>query len=183
MTRAKSLIAVALSVASVAAVATAQSPEKPDEVKVAQAQELTREPSPDQTGPSVGDARAARSRANLTIGRIPMPHGGNVNGIQWEAAGGQFGAAEIQATIEYNAACQWIRALADGREAVTAQRVLDEAPEWPALREFGGGLVIGRAAADARTRTGDFDAVLRDCRASHERQVAYARARGLEPSS
>ncbi|MEA2493605.1 MAG: hypothetical protein QOJ29_1516, partial [Thermoleophilaceae bacterium] len=67
-------------------------------------------------------ARVEASRAATTV---PLPDGGNLNGIRWELAGGVVSRTEIQGVVEYNAACQWYRAFRDGRQADDAAAVLD----------------------------------------------------------
>jgi hypothetical protein len=128
-------------------------------------------------------AATARFQAALRGVAIPLPAGGTFNGVRWEQ-GGPITGAQMDGVLEYNAACQWLRAWRDGRERTLAARILQIVPSWPALRgtEAAGRLtalaaeVRGGPAVTAR-------GVLRDCDASHEREVAYAEGLGLAPSS
>ena len=112
-----------------------------------------------------------------------MPRGGNVNGIQWEAAGGTFSPAEVETVVESNALCQWLRALRDGRSESTALRVLDTAPDWPGLRDQPDGYTAATVAEIHEGTGPHLSAAMRDCDASHDREVAYAQKRGLDPGA
>jgi hypothetical protein len=118
------------------------------------------------------------------VGRdVPVPTGGTFSGIRWEEAGGAFSRAEIAGVLQYNAACQWLRAWRDGREKGAAEQVLADVPAWPAWRFAEGAAVLAGVAADVRAGGGQAStAMLADCDASHEREAAYAAARGLAPS-
>jgi hypothetical protein len=55
-------------------------------------------------------------------------------------------------------------------------------PSWPSWRFAETAGVLGQVAADVRAGGGEMaSAVLADCDASHEREAAYATARGLKP--
>lgn len=124
-------------------------------------------------------APAARGLADGLAEDIPLPRGGSFDGIQWEAAGGAFSAAETRAVLQYNAMCQWARAYRDGRQTDVSGRILAEVPSWSALR----GAEMGTAIAELLGGGGSASAaLLRECDASHEREVRYAQARGLDPS-
>jgi hypothetical protein len=118
------------------------------------------------------------------VGRdIPLPAGGTFAGVRWEEAGGVFTRAEIAAVLQYNAACQWLRAWRDGREKQASAQVLADVPAWPAWRFAETAGVLAQVAADVRAGGGEAEAaVVADCDASHDREVAYATARGLTPS-
>ena len=109
-------------------------------------------------------ANAAEARSAAAAGStLPLPDGGNFNGIRFEAVTGPLSAADVERALEHNAACQWWRALADGRQPALARQIVAQTRHWPALRGA--------------------PHVLHGCRASHRREVAYARAHGLQPSS
>jgi hypothetical protein len=149
------------------------------------ADELAAAPMVDRTagGPSFTAGDAARGEADRTAARLPLPTGGNFNGIRWEQ-GGVLTAAEIEGVLEYNAFCQWIRAARDGADPGTALAVLDDVPRWPAFRETAEADLLSQAVAEARGGSGPVvEGARRDCDGSHGREVAYARERGLTPSS
>jgi hypothetical protein len=128
---------------------------------------------------SGSDARGAAATAAKSV---PLPRGGNFNGVRWEEAGAGLTDADVQAVQQYNAACQWLRALSDGREAVVARAILADVPSWPSLR----GTDRAQLWADAMAAfpKGQLAAaLLADCRASHAREVEYARGLGLPPSN
>lgn len=109
----------------------------------------------------------ARSLAARRQRSIPLPRGGNFNGIRWPGGSGGVPAEQFEAVLEFNAMCQWLRAQGEGRQSHVATRVLDEARRWPSLR--------GMGAVTPSTVVG--------CYASHGREAVEAARRGLEPSS
>ena len=123
-------------------------------------------------------AQAEELAARVAAG-VPLPAGGNFNGIRWAELDGTITAAQVQEVVEYNAACQWYRALRDGRQAADARRIIAEVPGWEGVRgratgELAAGVAADVAAGGGATLTG----VLRQCDDSHRRQVAYAEAHG-----
>jgi hypothetical protein len=81
--------------------------------------------------------------------------------------------------VEYNAACQWYRALRDGREVADAERVIADAPSWQGIRGHATGELAAGVAADVAAGGGEaLTGVLRQCDAAHQQEVAYARANG-----
>jgi hypothetical protein len=125
---------------------------------------------------------AARDAAATAADSVPLPSGGNFNGVRWEEAGAGLSDADVQAVQQYNAACQWLRALGDGREAVVARAILADVPSWPSLR----GTDRAQLWVDAMAAFPDSEpasALLAGCRASHAREVEYARGLGLSLSS
>ena len=129
-------------------------------------------------------AQTARAVAGGIAGAIPLPPGGSFDGVRWEQAGGVFTTAGIALVLQYNAACQWLRAWRDGRDAATALKVLAQVPAWPALRATESGDVLATVAAEAAAGGGELAAaVLVDCDASHAREVTYATRLGLTPST
>ncbi|MFL5843605.1 MAG: hypothetical protein ACJ762_02860 [Solirubrobacteraceae bacterium] len=154
-----------------------------DPAAVTQAQSLAAEPNLDRrAAPAYSGGEQARAAAARFAERVPLPDGGNLNGIQWEAAGGVFSAPEVETVIEANAVCQWLRALRDRRGESAARRVLDAAPGWPGLRDQDG--FTASVVADVRAGGGErLEAALRDCDDAHEREVAYAKQMGLAPSA
>jgi hypothetical protein len=135
-------------------------------------QELTREPpKPAEVQPAFGTGTDARAAADRLAPRIPLPNGGNFNGIRWESAPGAVTPAQIDAVLEYNAACQWMRAFDDGREVTVAVHVLNDLGDWPGWRGSSDTRgFIQRAAAEAQSGGGaDALQMLTDCRASRSR--------------
>jgi hypothetical protein len=129
--------------------------------------------------------REARRVAAILARRIPLPQGGNFNGVRWEASEGALSAGQIDAILQYNAACQWLRALRDQREPPVARGVLATVGWWPAFRPRSAESAQLRATfAQALTGGGaDFTSMLADCDGAHRREVSYALQRGLPASS
>jgi hypothetical protein len=134
---------------------------------------------------SFSSRRQARRIASVLARRIPLPAGGNFSGIRWERAGGALTTSQIDAALEFNAACQWLRALRDGREMTTAISVLRLVPNWPALRaQQAGAPWLRNALAQAiSSGGGEYLTMLADCDASHAREARYAHAHGRPPST
>lgn len=130
-------------------------------------------------GAELDGAGAAVAAAGLAA-RVPVPAGGNFNGIRWAELDGTIGAKDVQVVVEYNAACQWYRALRDGRQTDEARRVIADIPRWQATRAGGAtGELAAGVAADVAAGGGDtLTGVLRDCDAAHRREVAFADAGG-----
>ena len=134
----------------------------------------------DALGPQAYAPGSARAGAVVRAAGIPLPAGGNFNGIRWELAGSQISRAEMDFVLQYNAACQWLRAWKRG--SVTALGVFRRAASWSALR--GGASRLAEVAAEANRGGGkDLTAMLGDCTSGHTREVAYARGLGLAPST
>jgi hypothetical protein len=128
-------------------------------------------------------AATARVVAGEVARDIPLPTGGTFAGVRWEEAGGVFSRSEIAGVLQYNAACQWLRAWRDGREQGASEQVLADVPSWPAWRFAETAAVLGQVAADVRAGGGEAAAAaLTACDASHEREDTYAAGRGLTPS-
>lgn len=126
----------------------------------------------------------ARVAADGLAPSVPLPDGGNFNGVRWELAEGMVSPSEVSAVLEYNAACQWLRALRDGREAAVAEDVLTEVPNWPTLRGTTAGDILRDAVEELRQGDGATIAgVMSDCDSSSAREIDYAVSLGLEPSS
>jgi len=129
-------------------------------------------------GRELSGADGAALAADLAT-RIPVPSGGNLNGIEWGDLDGTIAAALAQSVVEYNAACQWYRALRDGRQAADARRVIADIPAWQGTRGRETGELAAAVAADVAAGGGEaLSGVLRQCDASHVREVAYATAHG-----
>jgi hypothetical protein len=136
----------------------------------------------DKPGRVFASGAQARSAAAIAADSVPLPRGGNFNGVRWEEAGAGLTDVDVQAVQQYNAACQWLRALGDGRDSIVARAILADVPSWPSLR----GSDRAQLWADAMAGFPDGEpatAMLADCRASHAREVEYARRLGLPPSS
>jgi hypothetical protein len=169
-----------LAAAALVAAACGGSPAAPRGA-AARADALTR-----ASAPGGGGYPAARARAQARVrgAAIPLPPGGNFNGIRWEQASGVLPAATIDAVLQYNAACQWLRSASVAARRPLALRVLRSVPRWPAFRGTPAGAAIARVTAQTAAGGGsDARAALASCEASHAREVAYAASRGLTPSS
>jgi hypothetical protein len=132
----------------------------------------------DALGPQAYTPQTAREGAAVRSDGIPLPTGGNFNGIRWEAMDGEVPVAVIETLLQHNAACQWLRAWRRG--SGTALDMLRRAASWSALR----GSPIAAVVEEA-TRGGGrhLAAALAQCSASHAREAAYARQLGLTPST
>jgi hypothetical protein len=190
MTRIRIAVAVAAAAAAaggalaVSSGADELAPAPPAPAAVVGAQALTQAPVVDRTAVDARPAAEARAAAAQRGLGIPLPAGGTFNGVRWEQAGGAIGGAEIDGVLEYNAACQWLRAWRDGRGAKVAASVLAAAPAWPAVRGTESGGFLAKVAADVAAGGGEnATAMLADCDAAHVREVAYARSLGLTASS
>jgi len=129
-------------------------------------------------GRELSGAEGAALAAGLAT-RIPLPAGGNFNGIQWADLDGTISAAFAQAVVEYNAACQWYRALRDGRQVAAALRVIADIPAWQGTRGRATGELAAAVAGDVAAGGGEaLTGVLRQCDDSHVREVAYATTHG-----
>jgi hypothetical protein len=127
-------------------------------------------------------ASRARAAARVRAAAIPLPRGGNFNGIRWEQAGGELPSATIDAVLQYNAACQWLRSADSPARRPLALRVLRSVSRWPAFRGTPVGAALARVTAQTAAGGGpDARAALASCEASHAREVAYATSRGLPP--
>lgn len=122
-----------------------------------------------------GPDAAARAREVAT--RVPLPAGGTLRGIRWTELDGSIRPAQVEEIVQYNAACQWYRALRDGREGGRAAQIIADIPGWPALRGHATGELAAAVAADVAAGGGQaFTGVLRQCDEAHEREIAYATA-------
>ena len=150
---------------------------------VAQSQALTTAPTLRAADASQIDGAAAAILAKDLRTRIPLPLGGNFDGIRWSDLDGAISSHDVQVVVEYNAACQWFRALRDGRQADDARRIVADIPAWQATRGQSTAEIAAAVAADVVGGGGRaFDGVLRDCDAAHDREVTYAREHGATPS-
>jgi hypothetical protein len=135
----------------------------------------------DPLTPPQARALAAALQASTTL-----PGGANFNGIRWEEAGGTFTDGDVAFVTQYNAACQWWRALADGRQAAVAAEVVQALPGWSALRDTEPGHALAQAAGEVAGGGAPgtmATALVAQCRASHEREVQWAQRLGLPPST
>ena len=132
----------------------------------------------DALGPQAYTPQTAREGAVVRGADIPLPAGGNFNGIRWEGMTGEITVATVDSLLQYNAACQWLRAWRRG--SAIALRVFRRAASWSTLREA----PIAEVADEASRGGGEnLAAMLSQCNASHTREVAYARQLGLAPSA
>lgn len=135
----------------------------------------------DALGPRTYAPGAARAGASERAAGIPLPAGGNFNGIRWELADGEIPAETIDFVLQYNAACQWLRAWRRG--SGSAVGMLRRAASWSAFRVGGEVRLAGITAEASRGGGKKVTAMLADCQATHTREVAYARRLGLTPST
>jgi len=122
---------------------------------------------------------AIRAVAAPLAEAVPLPDGGNFNGIRWSEVEGVH-VDDILFTLQFNASCQWYRALADGREVATARTVLSEIASWPAFRGQPTA-DLARQLAGADVHSQPYELKLAECGAQHQREVSYAAAHGLTP--
>lgn len=115
----------------------------------------------------------------------PLPQGGSFVGIRWEDVDGGVTLAFVKSTLQYNAACQWWRSLAQGRDLSEATKVVGTIPNWPMFRQQEAGsdnpapliaaaVAQGKPGADAVPA-----ATLASCGAMVDRMSVYAAARGV----
>ena len=150
--------------------------------KTGQARALVAARAVDRSGP-VFTATTARVAATGRAAGVPLPAGGTFDGVRWELGGDGVAQSDIDGVLQYNAACQWLRAWRDGREGALAVQVLQAVPGWPAMRGTESGEFLARVAAEAAAGGGETaTAMLADCDASHAREVQYAAQLGLTPS-
>src|SRR5262249_23245750 len=132
----------------------------------------------DALGPQAYTPQTAREGAAARGADIPLPAGGNFNGIGWEDAPGGVPAATIESVLQPHAPCQWLAAWPP--RSGSAVDVLRRAASWSALR----GSPIAAVAEEASRGGGrNLTAMLAQCNASHTREVTYARRLGLTPST
>ena len=149
-----------------------------DDAAVLQSRELVAAPDLPGSGAELDGSQGAALAADLAT-RVPLPAGGNFNGIQWSELDGTIGTAVVHEVVEYNAACQWYRALRDGREVADARRVIADAPKWQGLRGHATGELAAGAAADVAGGGGDvLTGVLHQCDDAHRQEIAYAATHG-----
>jgi hypothetical protein len=137
------------------------------------------------SGTAVAGPTDPRTSAQQVAAAVPLPAGGNVNGIRWEELLRAIGQAEIAFIVRFNAACQWYRAAAEKRQSAQAASVIRAIPTWPGFAGTDAGRMaseVGEAILDGRS-TELARAALAECRRSHDREVQYARSRGLVPST
>jgi hypothetical protein len=136
----------------------------------------------DAPGRRFASGTDARRASEALQAAVPLPRGGSFSGVRFEEAGAGLTDADIQYVQEYNAACQWLRALSDGRDPALAREILGAVPAWPTFR----GTTRATLVEGALSSYPDGEparALLADCRASHAREVAYAQRIGLTPST
>jgi hypothetical protein len=170
----------------VAIVGTRQGPDATASVvsdAVAESQALVAAASLREVDATQLDGATASTLAEDLERRIPLPSGGNFGGIRWSDLDGAISSHDVQVVVEYNAACQWFRALRDGRRANDARRIVADIPAWQATRGQPTAEIAAAVAADVASGGGQvLDGVLRDCDAAHEREVKYSREHGTTPS-
>lgn len=124
----------------------------------------------------------ARGASAALSDQVPLPEGGSFNGIRWEEVEGVLTEADLVHVLEFNAACQWLRASRDGRETEVARAILEEIPSWASFRENERGELFRDVLAQLDQRGPVARAVLDECDSSHQSEVGYAIQRGTAPS-
>lgn len=122
------------------------------------------------------------SERAATLGqRVPLPTGGNFNGVRWNDL--QTATDDdINFILQFNAACQWLRAAADQRDPEATGAIWKLIPVWPAMRRGGNGDVFLAALARLSSAgTNEVSVALTMCRESHERESLYATDHGRTP--
>lgn len=126
-------------------------------------------------------------RAAIDIGRdIPLPTGGNFDGIHWSTVDDGIGiwASEVQELLEANASCQWYRAFSEGRDPKVASTVVQAIPQWPALRramiQESASKIAKEVASDSSDRP-ELASKTAECDRVHKDEIGAAQARGLTP--
>jgi len=137
----------------------------------------------DATNPGrlLAQEQAQQEAAVLAGTTIPLPQGGNFNGIRWEDLPDPMPENSLINMLQHNAACQWYLALRDGRELESARQIARDLPNWSALRSTGDQDPAVQAARNFATGQGTDDHALQICRDTRQRQISYATAHGLIP--
>lgn len=137
---------------------------------------LAREnPTPPQFNTAI-DGEVAWAEAQRRAARIPLPEGGNFNGIEWAKTAPQLTVRDIEEILQYNAYCQWLRAQADGRDPHAA-RVLAYVPRWPGLKNSAAQI----ASVITEPDTPLYSGAIRFCRESLVDEQRTARRLRLDP--
>jgi hypothetical protein len=163
------------------AVAQQRGPESAQSKRQAsQALTASRSVAVDGRSYSAGEARAAA----VELGKdIPLPEGGNFNGIRWEELEGSITSQMISVMLQYNAACQWWRAEDGDRADGVGRDIAGDIPQWNAVRGTEAATLAADVGADLTRGGGPVSsAVVADCEASREREATYAAERGLTPT-
>ena len=175
--------ASALAGAGVGAVAGAATPASGDDAVRAKA--LTSAPATDWADTTYPVAQARPSWPSVPPAPRCRP-AARSSGVRWELGEGVIAESEIDGVIAYNAACQWLRAWRDGRDAATAARSAAQRAGLARLPGHGlrrvprpRGRARRRRAAAARRSP----AMLRDCDAAHPAKSPTPSAIGLPPST
>jgi len=139
------------------------------------------EPDIDFRAPAISwSGTELAERASLFSGSVPLPAGGNFHGVRWDELETATDT-DIRFLLQYNAACQWLRAAVDRRDSDTQDALWNELPHWPAMRlnDIGSQFTAARASA---LQGGD-SPLLNRCVESHLREVEFATASGQNPST
>lgn len=181
------LCAIVLTAAAVAHAAGAEQASRSPAEERTRSRAMAAEPAISFADPGrTYENGASAQRASTPVAEdLPLPEGGNFNGVRWTAVEGTLFAADIHFVLEFNAACQWLRAFRDGRDKAVAREILADVPAWPTFRGNERG-ELARETSDALAKGasgGVVAAFLADCDATHQREVQWAVQQGLEPSS
>lgn len=125
------------------------------------------------------DAKAA---ARTAMSDYPLPEGGSFNGIRWDEIDGGITLAEIKAHLQFNAACQWWRALANEEQTQATVEVVRAIPDWPMFRQQGpenDSRAIAAAAVAGKGREAVPPVLREACEAMVGRMQRYSAARGM----
>jgi 5,10-methenyltetrahydromethanopterin hydrogenase len=160
--------------------------ESPAEMKKAKSKELTIAPVVDFRDPAQPhySGLASIQSAVQNVGAdIPLPEGGNFNGIRWDDLEYSVSASDVQTLLQNNAACQWWRAARDRREPAVASAIVADIPWWSAVRATDSAPLAQKVFEQLSTGQGaELRVTLAQCDAVHQRSVQYSRTRGLTPS-
>ena len=160
------------------AVAQGEPPAAADPESNSRAAALAQSAPPAQ-GPYLAGDRLA-SFIEKYSSKIPLPPGGSFNGINWNA---EFTPAQVAEQLEFNAACQWIRATVD--EVRGARDVVAAASGWPTIDSVPGQQVGKPGFLNAAAAAADDPERLRTvgayCYGLQEQLVEQAKAQGEAP--
>lgn len=98
---------------------------------------------------------ALRNEGQRALGKISLPPGHTLT-VNWKAGEDQGGdnAYGVEQTVNFNAACHWVRYYVDHQTDPKAAEGLAAIADWPAIRGFAGGAAHFSAIASA-AQSGD----------------------------
>lgn len=179
------ILAAALSMGGGTSQADVQPSDRVDPGKVAKSAALAEAPTivPSADAPLRADHASLRGATARLAAQIPLPEGGDFNGLHFDNTVAQGGMRDdsLARMLQANAACQWYVALAAGREVETAKGIIPQIVRWSGLRNDG---VWDAPTADfAAGGRAAFAQMTATCEATRADQRAYALQHGLAPTS